>query len=301
MLEVSMLSRGRSYREYHPDLRAIALVAPPRAVSPRTLPVMRALTRLLRGSSRVRTVNLGDGVGVRLAIPESATTPKPALLWIHGGGYLIGTAAQEDWWSLRMAERADVVVASVDYRLAPEHPYPTPVEDCHRALSWLLAQPEVDAERVAIGGSSAGGGLAASLAFLVRDRETCSPTLQLLTYPMLDDRATKPDPRHRVWDARANAFGWRSYLGSADPAVAVPARREDLRGLPPTWIGVGELDLFAEENREYARRLAAAGVPCALELVPGAFHGFDMIAPFTGVSREFFDSQCAAVKTALHT
>jgi acetyl esterase/lipase len=194
-------------------------------------------------------------------------------------------------------------VASVEYRLAPENPYPASLDDCYTALAWLDAQPNVNASRLIIGGASAGGGLAAALALMVRDRGEFTPVLQLLTYPMLDDRTsvrTDMDPkRFRLWNQRSNQFGWASYLGDADPAVAVPARREDLSGLPPAWIGVGTNDLFYEEDLAYAERLRAAGVPCDIEVVPGAFHGFDYIAAGTDVSKAFFASQCSAMRAAL--
>ncbi|MGA8547801.1 MAG: alpha/beta hydrolase fold domain-containing protein, partial [Mycobacterium sp.] len=119
-------------------------------------------------------------------------------------------------------------------------------------------------------------------------------------YPMLDDRTVVGyHPGHRLWNADSNRFGWRAYLGDADPAIAVPARREDLAGLPPAWIGVGTLDLFHDEDLAYAERLKAAGVPCHLEVAPGAFHGFDMLAPKAGVSQAFFNSQCASLREAL--
>ena len=144
-------------------------------------------------------------------------------------------------------------------------------------------------------------GLAAALALLAHDRGEVTPTLQLLTYPMLYDRSgTTPDtPKYRLWSPKSNRFGWKSYLGTADPQLAVPARREDLSGLPPAWIGVGTNDLFHDEDLAYAERLTAAGVPCDVEVVPGAFHGFDQVVPKAAVSRAFFASQCAALRTTL--
>jgi len=249
----------------------------------------------------VESLILGSGVGVRLHRPAGAEQPGPALLWIHGGGYVLGTAQQDDDVCRRFARELGVTVAAVDYRLAPEHPYPAPLEDCYAALTWLTKLPAVDPARVAIGGASAGGGLAAALAFLARDRGQVSPTLQLLAYPMLDDRSgsTPEKPNYRLWGPKSNRFGWAAYLGNADPNVAVPGRREDLSGLPPAWIGVGTHDLFHDEDLAYAERLAAAGVPCQVEVVSGAFHGFDLIVPKAGVSRAFFASQCASLRSAL--
>jgi acetyl esterase/lipase len=249
----------------------------------------------------VEVITLESGAGVRLFRPVGVSEPAPALLWIHGGGYVIGTAQQDDRLCSGFSRRLGITVASVEYRLAPEHPYPAPVDDCYSALAWLAGLPSVDRYRVAIGGASAGGGLAAALALLARDRAEVSPSFQLLTYPMLDDRssATAPSANYRLWDNRSNRFGWAAYLGNADPQVAVPARRDDLSGLPPAWIGVGTHDLFHDEDLAYAERLKAAGVPCQVEIVPGAFHGFDLIAPKLQVSQRFFDSQCDILRAAL--
>jgi acetyl esterase/lipase len=292
--------------DVHRDLRRIARFAPRRLVGPRTLPLMRALIALngFRRSGApdgVEVITVGSGVAVRLYRPAGSTEPAPALLWIHGGGYVLGTAQQDDRLCLRFSRTLGITVASVEYRLAPEHPYPAPLEDCYSALIWLAGLPAVDPARTAIGGASAGGGLAAALALLARDRGEVTPVFQLLVYPMLDDRSatTATKPSYRLWNPRANRFGWAAYLGDADPRVAVPARRDDLRGLPPAWIGVGTNDLFHDEDLAYAERLIGAGVPCEVEVVPGVFHGFDLVAPNLGVSRRFFDSQCDVLRPAL--
>ncbi|HVQ83458.1 MAG TPA: alpha/beta hydrolase [Mycobacterium sp.] len=293
--------------DVHPDLRRIARIAPRQLVGPRSLPIMRALSglteRLLSpgASGDVEVITLGSGAGVRLFRPAGATEPTPALLWIHGGGYIIGTARQDDRLCRRFSTRLGITVASVEYRLAPEHPYPIPLEDCYSVLTWLAGLPAVDSDRVAIAGASAGGGLAAALALLARDRGEVTPAFQVLAYPMLDDRssATAENPNYRLWNTRSNHFGWTAYLGNADPQVAVPARRDDLGGLPPAWIGVGTHDLFHDEDLAYAERLTDAGVPCRVEVVPGAFHGFDLVAPKAPVSRRFFDSQCDSLRAAL--
>ncbi len=253
---------------------------------------MRALMALRgrRTPSDVEVITLGSGAGVRLFRPVGVTEPTPALLWIHGGGYVIGTARQDDPVCRRFSRRLGITVASVDYRLAPEHPYPAPLEDCYSALTWLAGLPSVDRGRVAIGGASAGGGLAAALALLARDRGEITPTFQVLAYPMLDDRssATAENPNYRLWNTQSNYFGWTAYLGGADPQVAVPGRRDDLTGLPPAWLGVGTHDLFQNEDLAYAERLRNAGVPCHVEVIPGAFHGFDLVAPKAQVSQTLF-------------
>jgi acetyl esterase/lipase len=258
-----------------------------------------------RAISDAEVLTLGSGVGVRLFRPVGLTDPAPAVLWIHGGGYVIGTAEMDDHLCAQFSKRLGITVASVEYRLAPEHPYPAALEDCHSALTWLAGLPGVDRGRLAIGGASAGGGLAAALALLARDRgssgQGVTPAFQLLVYPMLDDRSgtTADNPNYRLWNPRANRFGWTAYLGDADPQVAVPARRDDLSGLPPAWIGVGKNDLFHDEDLAYADRLKAAGVPCEVEVVPGAFHGIDLWASKAPLSQRFFDSQCAALGATL--
>lgn len=289
--------------DFHPDLRRVARFTPRQLVGPRTLPLMRFLLTLRggRADSAAEVITLGSGTGVRMFRPVGVTEPAPALLWIHGGGYVIGAARQDDALCHRFSTRLGVTVASVEYRLAPEHPYPAPLDDCYSALTWLTGLPSVDSRRVAIGGASAGGGLAAALALLARDRAEIKPAFQLLVYPMLDDRssATADNPNYRMWNPRSNRFGWTAYLGDADPQVAVPARRTDLSGLPPAWIGVGTHDLFHDEDLAYAERLRAAGVPCDVDVVPGAFHGFDLWRPKAEVSQRFFDKQCEILRAAL--
>lgn len=222
--------------------------------------------------------------------PKNATGPVPALFWIHGGGYVLGNADQADLQLKTVVSTIGCAAVAVDYRLAPETPHPGPVEDCYAALKWLYTNATdlgVDASRIAIGGDSAGGGLAAGLGLLTRDRGEVPFIFQLLIYPMLDDRtvtATDPHPYtgEYVWTPAANHFGWASLLGQEPGSAGVSpyaaaARAENLAGLPSTFISVGALDLFLEEDMEYARRLIRAGVPTELHIYPGAFHGFPMI------------------------
>ena len=265
---------------------------------------MRALQGLQRGRRDVEVVRLGP-VSVRLHRPASgARGPRPAVLWIHGGGFVIGNAMREDDRCRELARALGAVVAAVDHRLAPEHPFPTPLDDCHDALTWLADQDEVDATRIAIGGNSAGGGLAAGLALLARERGEVRPVFQLLVYPMLDDRTAirrcEYERDLRLWNSSSNRFGWCSYLGRVPgsdgvSALAAPARAEDLSGLPPAWIGVGSLDLFADEDIAYAQRLQAAGVACELRVVEGAYHGFDVVHHTASISREFHAAQVDAL------
>lgn len=288
-----------------PELRRSARFTPRTTpVGPRTLRLTRALMRLQRRSKRdgvVEVLTLGSGVGVRLHRPVGVSEPAPALLWMHGGGYVLGSAQQDDGVCRRFSRALGITVASVDYRLAPEHPYPAALEDCYSALMWLAGLPAVDPQRVAIGGASSGGGLAAALAMLTRDRGKVTPALQLLAYPMLDDRsgARPKNSNYRLWTPKNNRVGWAAYLGDADRQVAVPARRDDLSRLAPAWIGVGTNDLFHDEDLAYAERLTNVGVPCQVEVAPGAFHSFDIRAPKAQVSQSFFASQCASLRTAL--
>jgi acetyl esterase/lipase len=294
---------------FHPDLRSIARWLPRASVSRRSLPVTRALQRLgsMRPAKQVTVEPVGR-ISVRLYGRAPNDGPQPGLLWIHGGGYVLGSAAQDDAVCRHFAQKVGIVVASVEYRLAPEFRFPVPLNDCYDALVWLARQPYVDPTRIAVGGASAGGGLAAALALLCRERGPVQLALQVLAYPMLDDRtATSTDideSNMRLWNNKANLFGWQSYLGhqpgsTETDRLAAPARCQDLSRLPPAWIGVGTLDLFHQEDVDYAKRLSGMGVECDLQVVEGAFHGFDLIRPKSGVAREFRSAQVAALAAAL--
>jgi acetyl esterase/lipase len=288
---------------FHPELRRKARFLPRTALTPRTLWLMRTLEWLPIGVYKdVEELTLTSGRHVRLHRPPGNDGPPAAVLWIHGGGYVVGRPHHSDEFCRRLSRKLGITVAAPSYRLAPEHPYPAALEDCYATLRWLVSLPSIDPSRVAIAGESGGGGLAAALAFVVRDRGEFFPALQLLSYPMLDDRTvSRPAAAHhyRLWNERINRFAWAAYLGRADPDVAVPARRNDLAGLPPAWIGTGTADLFYDEDVAYAARLNDAGVPCHLEVAQGAFHGFDRVAAHTSVARAFFASQCASLRGTL--
>lgn len=297
-------------QHFNPQLRA-ARFLPRTIITPRTLPTLRVLTKL---TGRVRrpdaeVVSVDADVSVHVFRPASARPGTPALLWIHGGGMVLGDAAQDSQFCRRVANELNIVVVSVEYRLAPEHPFPTPLEDCYTALQWLASQPDIDPASIAIGGQSAGGGLAAALALLAKERGEIRPVLQLLSYPMLDDRTTTRTDidrrRLRIWSPGSNRFGWGAYLGGTAsdanvPPLAAPARFDDLSGLPPAWIGVGTNDLFHDEDVAYARRLQQAGVECTLRVVPGAYHNFDSMEPRTAISRAFVQAQLTALDEALN-
>jgi acetyl esterase/lipase len=245
--------------------------------------------------------------------PAPAEKSKPLLLHMHGGGFMM----PDPWLLPRLqgiATDCHCVVVSVDYRLAPETRYPGSLEDNYAALKWVhahAAELGIDRSRIAVGGESAGGGHAASLAIHARDRNEVPIVFQLLIYPGLDDRtgSTRPAPPavgHFMWNASANRLAWSSLLGvpagsSRVPAAAVPARVASVAGLPPAWIGVGALDLFVEEDMEYARRLVHAGVATELLVVRGAFHGFDLVVPDAEASRQFSASWKSALRKAFAT
>jgi acetyl esterase/lipase len=234
---------------------------------------------------------VGDGAAITLLITRPAEKPdglRPAILHIHGGGYIIGSADMFAAGCADLAKAMDALIVSVDYRLAPETPHPGPVEDCYAALAWLhdnAADLGIDPARVAVTGESAGGGLAAALTLLARDRGRYPLCHQHLIYPMLDDRTctgrAHPHTGEFVWTGASNHFGWSCLLGHAPglPDVspyAAAARAQNLAGLPSTYIAVGALDLFLNEDMDYALRLTEAGVPTELHVYPGAYHGFDM-------------------------
>lgn len=225
------------------------------------------------------------GPGTLLVTPKTAHG-SGAIVLIHGGGYVIGSPTEALGKAGMLARACGVPVLCPGYRLAPEHPFPAALDDCNLGFHWLVehaAEHGIDPAKIVVGGISAGGGHAAALAQRLHDQAGPQPAAQLLIYPMLDDRPAArrelDGVRHRVWNNRSNLFGWTSHLGHApgEPCAdyAVPARRDDFSGLPPAWIGVGTCDLFLDEDREYGRRLADAGVDVSYVEVDGGIHGFD--------------------------
>ena len=241
-----------------------------------------------------RLVRAGD-LRLRVYVPENPS--GAGLLWIHGGGLVLGAAAMDDRLCGETARETGATIVSVDYRLAPKHPFPTPLDDCATGFEWMLshaAELGLDTTRIAVGGQSAGGGLAASLVQRLHD-DGVALAAQWLFCPMLDDRTAADRSHdatgHFVWNNRSNLVGWRSYLGeqvAADdlPRYAAAARRDDLVGLPPTWIYSSDIELFYAEDRDYARRLEEAGVPVTFETVRGAPHGFEAWASDSAMARD---------------
>lgn len=316
LLSVATLSPMiRAYRAIDPALRHPMLPVGVSVRGPRTLALLRRLSgtpsEVVDGVEvTAMTVPAGHiDVPVVVYRPTGHRGPSGALLWLHGGGLVSGATASANAFCSETAAALGIVVVGVDYRLAPEHPFPAPLDDCTAAFRWLVTHAGefgVAPDRVAVGGSSAGAGLAASLCQRLRDEAGPRPCFQLLRYPMIDDRTARGRGlrRHVVWSARSNRFGWTSYLGrpprAADaPPYAAAARTEDLTGLPPAWIGVGDADLFYEEDRTYADRLATAGVAVELHVVPGMYHGADGAAADIASMRDFRCRERAALAAAL--
>ena len=301
-----------------PELRSPILYLPLSLTSDRALRFVRSLPAppgpIAAGVDVTsRTIRNVDGDDLRLVVYERPDRARPsgALLWIHGGGMVLGEPEQGHQLCSRVASELGVLVVSVDYRLAPEDPFPAGLDDCESALAWVHEQAGelgIDPSRVAVGGDSAGGGLAASLAQRCRDRGGPPICFQLLEYPMLDDRSVlRVDHGGRgafVWTPASNRYAWTAYLGhppapADEQPYAAPARTTGLADLPPAWVGVGDLDLFYEEDLDYAARLVAAGVPCEVHIEPGMYHGADAILPGSGPGRSFRDHLVDALAAAL--
>lgn len=244
----------------------------------------------------------GSRLELRHYLPSAgdASLSRSAILWIHGGGMFLGSARQDDAQCQELSQALGVRIASVDYRLAPEHPYPEPLDDCYTALTWLADRYD----RVVVVGASAGGGLAAGLALLARDRSGPAIAGLQLRYPMLDDRPTEGArslANTAVWNARLNRLGWQAYLGGEEAdAYAAPARATDLSGLPPTYLDTGELDLFLHEDTEFADRMRAAGGAIEFFVAPQAVHAFEALAPEAAISRQTVSRRHAWLARILH-
>lgn len=289
-----------------PELLPMLEQWPTVALTPELLPTMRAANRLPAPPVMPNDVRMeqhqvpgaADAPHVNLVIyTPRGGGPFPCIYHIHGGGYVAGSAASLEFAHRPLAEQLGCVIVSVDYRLAPETPHPGPVDDCYAGLAWTCrnaAALGIDPARLGVMGESAGGGLAAGLALMVRDRGDYALAFQCLTYPMIDDRTCLAESHQTtgefIWTPHNNYFGWSALLGQAPGGAdvspyAAAARATDLAGLPPAYIATGALDLFLEEDLDYARRLLRAGVPTELHVYPGAFHGFD-IHPTARVAKQ---------------
>lgn len=233
--------------------------------------------------SEASVPGFGDDPDVRVKFyrPTDLPSDSPALVWIHGGGMVLMNADADDYLCATRAAAHNCLVASVDYRLAPETPAPGPVNDCYSAFRYVAENASelgIAANRIVLGGQSAGGGLAAGTSIMARDEGGPMPTAQLLICPMLDHRHETPSSYliddMRVWNRQANQIAWQAYLGGeAATAYSSPSICDELSGLPPAYINVGTLELFHDEDVAYATALNRAGVSCELHVYPGAFHG----------------------------
>jgi acetyl esterase/lipase len=258
-------------------------------------------------SDQYATAEDGAQIQMRWYVKDGAA-PGPAVLFFHGGGYIFGHIDHFDGPVARYVSASGVPMLSVEYRRAPEHPFPTPIEDAYAALRWLHEHaPElgVDPGRIGVMGDSAGGGMAAAVSILTRERGGPKITRQILIMPMLDDRTTTPDPHiapYALWSYDDSATAWPALLGDAAggpdvPATAAPARLEDATGLPPAYIEVGQLDVFRDEDTAYATKLSRAGVPVEFHLHPGVPHEFDSIAFNSDVARRAIADRVRALKS----
>jgi acetyl esterase/lipase len=268
------------------------------------LPHVPFVKRVIRGQPNAPDVTI-------YVINAKAGARRAGILHTHGGGFVLGSAADSIFGLQSIATELDCTIVTVDYRLAPETTYAGSIEDNYAGLRWLYSHAEevgVDPARIAVMGESAGGGHAALLAIAARDRGEVPIAFQCLVYPMLDDRTGStrqvPAPIGTIlWDADTNRLGWRSFLGqepggSSVPAKAVPARLDNFKGLPPTFIGVGGIDLFVQEDVAYAHRLIDAVVPVELVVTPGAFHAFDLLGAGTRIGRNFNAMKLNALRRA---
>jgi acetyl esterase/lipase len=307
-----------------PELAEILAASPMGAVDLANvdIPVLRAVlaeNRSLlpppevdpRVHTHERTIPGPDGneIPVRIYRPAAAPTePAPALVYFHGGAFYMGDLDTEHRNCLRATADAGCVTVSVDYRLSPEHPFPAGVEDCYAALTWTTgnaAELGIDAGRVAVGGSSAGGALAAAVTLMARDRSGPAICYQTLGYPVIDDRLETPSCAYHdvpVFTGPAAKLMWNLYLGDSPSDVspyAAPGRASDLSGLPPAYVMTAEFDPLRDEGIDYAVRLQRAGVPAELHNFPGTVHGFDLVAPQSAVAQRAVADRFSALAAAL--
>ena len=295
-----------------PELKPYLTAKPGLTITLETLPALREAMTLkpesLPKNDRVNVRNeiIGSNLRVRVYTPKTAMKEYPALLWIHGGGHIMGSPEGNEDLSLRIADELGMIVVAPAYRLTPEHPYPADVEDCYAALVWMTENLPVRKDRVAVAGQSAGGGLTAAVVLLARDKGGPAIHFQMPLYPMLDYRNVTPSSHqmtdHRAWCRDFNILSWEAYLAGVSgdvPAYASPSMADDLSNLPPAYIMVGMLDPFRDEDIAYAQRLMQAGVSVELHVIPGATHGFEAIFTESPISIKAENEYLNALKEAM--
>lgn len=254
-------------------------------------------------SNHVAPGPAGD-IAVRVYTPKNVSKPAPGLVYIHGGGMIMGGLDGEDGTCQMMADRLGAVIASVDYRKAPENPYPAAPEDCYAAASWVFENAEMlqmQGDNIGIYGQSAGGGLTIAVAMMARDRNGMKFAYMAPIYPMIDDRNVSESSNMvtdvGIWDRAGSIEAWGWYLGGKEAdQYAAPARATDLSGLPPAFVDVGELDMFRDEDIEFVKRLSEGGVPVEFHLWPGAYHASEVFAPEAALSARIWDTRIAGLK-----
>ena len=278
--------------------------------------LLQTMTADLPPNERVvsedRTIPGPEGapdVRVRVYTPAEATgVMLPGILYIHGGGMIIGDLDGEHLRAEMLCELTNTVVVSTDYRKAPEHAHPAQVNDCYAALTWMAAhvgELDIDPSRIAVYGGSAGGNLAIATTMMARDRSGPAICFLMAPYPMIDDRnelaSTHEITEVGIWDRSGNLEAWEWFLGEGPAdAYAAPARAADLAGLPPTFMDVGELDLFRDEDIAFVARLLQAGVPTEFHVYPGAYHASEVFAPEAPLSQRIWAARISALTRALH-
>ena len=285
--------------DVHPQLRSSAKKILGLPLNKLTVKIIRQIAKIFPKAKipegiTIRNVEIYDAgksnkLRLRIYSPTYLQEKVPGMLWFHGGGLVIGNPELNDTALIQFVQELGIVIVSVDYRLAPENPYPAAIQDCYTGLEWMAENASalsVDEARISVGGESAGGGLAAALAQLAVDRGVIIPKFQFLIYPMIDDHTAVNEKhfnkKYYGWNQKNNYFGWKSYLnlepGSESiPEYAAASRREDVSGLPPAWIFCGGMDMFYEEDALYAHRLNKAAVQCQFETMEGVYHGFDSL------------------------
>ncbi|WP_057914502.1 alpha/beta hydrolase [Peribacillus muralis] len=306
----------------HPELRDLFSVIPSMLISKESLQGMRESLRQMtsvQGNEKAETIEKyipgkkGDpDVRVLIHRPKNQTDVLPGLYYIHGGAFVMGEADLMAATCENYAVNMQCVVVNVDYRLAPEHPYPAGLEDCYAGLQWFVdyaAELKTNPDHIVVAGGSAGGGLVAALTLLARDRKGPKIAAQFPLYPMIDDRCESPSNKeitdNRVWNGISNRNSWDMYLSALDendevPIYAAPARAKDYSNLPPTFTFVGDLDPFRDETITYVQTLRQHGVPVEFHLYPGGFHGFELLVPNATICKEANGTYERALKRALH-